>query len=116
MSNKCTSKHDPIHAERFPLCISVSHFGESQNWHKDFDDGLETKRGRPTSMTKDGYHATHNHYAKKIKANTKHVQMRKTEIANKIARREDDSEADLAKAHSTVGLNPMDLDPILFGG
>ena len=54
-------------------------------------------------------------YAKKIKANAKHVQRRKTEIANKIARGKDDSEADLAKTRSTVGLNPMDLGPILFG-
>merc|ERR1719343_1881756 len=60
-------------------------------------------------------HSIHNHYAKKIKANAKQVQRRKAEIASKIARGEDASETELAKTSSVVGLNQIDLGPILFG-
>ena len=59
--------------------------------------------------------ATHDHYAKKIKANTKQVTRRKAEIARKIASGEVVTDKEKAKTRSVVGLNPMDLGPILFG-
>ena len=59
-------------------------------------------------------HSIHGHYAKKIKANAKQVQRRKAEIASKVARGEATSETELAKTRLVVGLNQMDLGPILF--
>ena len=58
---------------------------------------------------------THDHYARKIKANSKAIVKRKLEIARKIAVGELVTEAERAKTRSVVGLNPMDLGPILFG-
>ena len=59
-------------------------------------------------------HSIHSHYAKKIKANAKQVQRRKAEIASKVARGEATSETELAKTRLVVGLDQMDLGPILF--
>lgn len=59
--------------------------------------------------------STHDHYAKKIKANSKAIMKRKLEIARKVASGEVVTEAERAKTRSVVGLNPMDLGPTLFG-
>ena len=59
--------------------------------------------------------STHEHYAGKIKNHAREITKRKVEIARKMARREEVSESERAKTRSVVGLNPMDLGPILFG-
>ena len=59
--------------------------------------------------------STHDHYAKKIKANGVNITRRKAEIARMIAAGEVVTPAERAKTRSVVGLNPMDLGPILFG-
>ena len=59
--------------------------------------------------------STHEVYSKKIKANAKAILRRKAEIAHKIASGEVVTEAERAKTRTVVGLNPMDLGPILFG-
>ena len=45
----------------------------------------------------------------------KAITKRKLEIARKVASDEVVTEAERAKTRSVVGLNPMDLGPILFG-
>ena len=59
--------------------------------------------------------STHKHYAKKIKVNAVQISRRKAEIARKIAGGIEVTEAEKAKTRSVVGLNPMDLGPILYG-
>ena len=62
-----------------------------------------------------GVTSTHNHYAKKIKMNAMQISRRKAKIARKIAGGIEVTEAEKAKTRSIVGLNPMDLGPILYG-
>ena len=59
--------------------------------------------------------ATHNHYTKKIKVNSKAITKRKLEIARKAASGKVVTEAERAKTRSVVGLTPMDSGTILFG-
>ena len=59
--------------------------------------------------------STHDHYAKKIKANSKAITKRKLKIVRKVASGEVVTEAERAKTISVINLNPMDLGPILFG-
>ena len=59
--------------------------------------------------------STHEQYSKKIKANAKQITRRKAEIARKIAGGQEVTDEEKAKTRSVVGLNPMDLGPILFG-
>jgi len=59
--------------------------------------------------------STHDYYAKKIKAYSKAITNHKLKIARKIASGEVVTEAECAKTRSVIGLNPMDLGPILFG-
>ena len=57
---------------------------------------------------------THDHYAKKIKTNTRQILRHNDEIACKIASGEVVTEKDKAKTRLVVGINTMNLGPILF--
>ena len=59
--------------------------------------------------------STHKHYVKKIKKNAMQISRRNAEMARKIADVIEVTEAEKAKARSVVGLNSMDLGPILYG-
>ena len=52
-------------------------------------------------------------YTKKIKMNAMQISRQKAEIARKIAGGIEVTEGEKAKTRSVVGLNPMDLGPIL---
>ena len=58
--------------------------------------------------------STRDHYAKKIKANSKVITKRKLEIARKVASGKVVTEVERAKTRSVIGLNPMDLGPSFF--